>query len=124
VNLKFTKPELRVTTDRDRARDLGVSVADIAAALQLYYSNGRLAYFLINGKQYQVIAQVNRANRDQPLDLKTVYIRNAKGTLVQLDNVVKTTEDATPPAIYHFNRYKSATISCGLAPGVRLAKGL
>ena len=124
VDLKFTKPELRVTTDRDRARDLGVSVSDIATALQFYYSNGRLAYFLINGKQYQVIAQVNRANRDQPLDLKSVYVRNAKGTLIQLDNVVKVTEDATPPAIYHFNRYKSATISCGLAPGRTVGDGI
>lgn len=124
VDLKFTKPELRVTTDRDRARDLGVSVADIATALQFNYSNGRLAYFLISGKQYQVIAQVNRANRDQPLDLKSIYVRNAKGTLVQLDNVVKVTEDATPPAIYHFNRYKSATISCGLAPGRTVGDGI
>jgi multidrug efflux pump len=106
------------------ARDLGVSVSDIATALQFYYSNGRLAYFLINGKQYQVIAQVTRANRDQPLDLKTVYVRNAKGRLIQLDNVVKTTEDATPPAIYHFNRYKSATISCGLAPGRTVGEGI
>jgi multidrug efflux pump len=124
VNLKFTKPELRVVTDRARARDLGISVADIAQALQLYYSNGRLAYFLINGKQYQVIAQADRANRDQPLDLKAIYVRNAKGTLIQLDNVVKTEEDATPPAIYHFNRYKSATIQAGLAPGRTVGDGI
>jgi len=124
VNLKFTKPEIRITTDRDRARDLGVSVSDIAQALQLYYSNGRMAYFLINGKQYQVIGQVNRANRDQPLDLKTVYVRGTKGNLVQLDNVVKMDEDATPPAIYHFNRYKSATISAGLSPGHTVGDGI
>jgi multidrug efflux pump len=124
VNLKFTKPELRVVTDRERARDLGVSVADIAQALQLYYSNGRLAYFLLNGKQYQVIAQADRANRDQPLDLKTVYVRNTKGTLVQLDNVVKVDEDATPPAIYHFNRFKSATIQAGLSPGHTIGEGI
>ncbi|MDR6941963.1 efflux RND transporter permease subunit [Mucilaginibacter pocheonensis] len=124
VDLKFTKPELRVTTDRDRARDLGVSVDDIAQTLQLYYSAGRLDYFLINGKQYQVIAQVDRANRDQPLDLKSVYVRSSKGTLVQLDNVVKITEGATPPAIYHFNRYKSATISAGLAPGRTVGDGI
>ncbi|HTH82053.1 MAG TPA: efflux RND transporter permease subunit [Mucilaginibacter sp.] len=124
VNLKFTKPELRVITDRDRARDMGVSVSDIAQALQLYYSNGRLAYFLINGKQYQVIAQADRANRDQPLDLKAIYVRNAKGNLVQLDNVVSTVEDATPPAIYHFNRYKSATIQAGLSPGHTVGDGI
>ncbi|QXV65553.1 efflux RND transporter permease subunit [Mucilaginibacter sp. 21P] len=124
VNLKFTKPELRVTTDRDRARDLGVSVADIAQTLQLYYSAGRLDYFLINGKQYQVIAQVDRANRDQPLDLKSVYVRSTKGDLVQLDNVVKVTESATPPSIYHFNRFKSATVQAGLSPGHTVGDGI
>lgn len=124
VNLKFTKPELQITTDRDRARDLGVSVADIAQTLQLYYSAGRLDYFLINGKQYQVIAQVDRANRDQPLDLKSVYVRSTKGTLVQLDNVVKVSESATPPSIYHFNRFKSATLQAGLSPGHTVGDGI
>ena len=124
VNLKFTKPELRITTDRDRARDLGVSVADISATLQLYYSAGRLDYFLMSGKQYQVIAQVDRANRDQPLDLKSVYVRSTKGTLVQLDNVVKVEESSAPPSIYHFNRYKSATVQAGLAEGYTIGDGI
>lgn len=124
VDLKFTKPELTVVTDRDRARDLGVSVADIAATLQLYYSAGRVDYFLINGKQYQVVAQVDRANRDQPLDLKSVYVRSSNGNLVQLDNVVHVSEDAIPPSIYHFNRFKSATIQAGLAPGVSMSQGI
>ncbi|GAA4930102.1 efflux RND transporter permease subunit [Mucilaginibacter defluvii] len=124
VNLKFTKPELRVTTDRDRARDLGVSVADIAQTLQLYYSAGRLDYFLMNGKQYEVIAQVDRANRDQPLDMKSIYVRSARGNLVQLDNVVKVAESSAPPAMYHFNRYKSATVQAGLAPGKTIGDGL
>lgn len=124
VNLKFTKPELRITTDRDRARDLGVSVESISQTLQLYYSGGRLDYFLMSGKQYQVIAQVDRANRDQPLDLKSVYVRSNKGTLVQLDNVVKVEESASPPAIYHFNRFKSATIQAGLSPGYTIGDGI
>jgi multidrug efflux pump len=124
VNLKFTKPELTVVTDRERARDLGVSVADIAQTLQLYYSAGRIDYFLINGKQYQVVAQVDRANRDQPLDLKSVYVRSTRNGLVQLDNVVKVSEDAIPPSIYHFNRFKSATIQAGLAPGHSMSEGI
>jgi multidrug efflux pump len=124
VDLKFTKPELTIVTDRDRARDLGVSVADIAATLQLYYSAGRIDYFLINGKQYQVVAQVDRANRDQPLDLKSIYVRSSAGNLVQLDNVVKISEDAIPPSIYHFNRFKSATIQAGLAPGHSMNEGI
>jgi hydrophobe/amphiphile efflux-1 (HAE1) family protein len=124
VNLKFTKPQLSITTDRDRARDLGVSVADIARTLQLYYSAGRLDYFLISGKQYQVIAQVDRANRDQPLDLKSIYVRSSTGQLIQLDNVVKVTESSTPPSIYHFNRFKSATVQAGLAPGHTIGEGI
>jgi multidrug efflux pump len=124
VDLKFTKPELRIVTDRERARDLGVSVSDIAQTLQLYYSAGRVAYFLKNGKQYQVVAQVDRANRDQPLDLKTIYVRNDKGRLIQLDNVVKVDEDATPPSIYHFNRFKSATFQAGLSPGHTIGDGV
>ncbi|GGI49850.1 acriflavin resistance protein [Mucilaginibacter galii] len=124
VNLKFTKPELRITTDRDRARDLGVSVASISQTLQLYYSAGRLDYFLMSGKQYQVIAQVDRANRDEPLDLKSVYVRSDKGQLIQLDNVVKVEESAAPPAIYHFNRYKSATVQAGLAEGYTIGQGI
>lgn len=124
VNLKFTKPELKITTDRERARDLGVSVADIAQALQLYYSNSRLSYFLMNGKQYQVIAQADRANRDEPLDLKTLYVRNSRGELIQLDNLVKVEENATPPSILHFNRFKAATIQAGLAPGYTISDGI
>ena len=124
VNLKFSKPELRITTDRDRARDLGVTVGDIAATLQLYYSAGRLNYFLINGKQYQVIGQVDRANRDQPLDLRSVYVRSSRGSLVQLDNVVKLQENATPPSIFHYNRYKSATFQAGLAEGYTIGDGI
>ncbi len=124
VNLKFTKPQLSITTDRDRARDLGVSVADIAQTLQLYYSAGRLDYFLISGKQYQVIAQVDRANRDQPLDLKSIYVRSSNGALIQLDNVVTVTESSTPPSIYHFNRFKSATVQAGLAPGHTIGEGI
>ena len=124
VNLKFTKPQLSITTDRDRARDLGISVADIAQTLQLYYSAGRLDYFLISGKQYQVIAQVDRANRDQPLDLKSIYVRSSTGALIQMDNVVNVTESSTPPSIYHFNRYKSATVQAGLAPGHTIGEGI
>lgn len=124
VNLKFTKPQLSITTDRDRARDLGVSVADIAQTLQLYYSAGRLDYFLISGKQYQVIAQVDRANRDQPLDLKSIYVRSSNGSLVQMDNVVKVTENSTPPSIYHYNRFKSATVQAGLSPGYTIGQGI
>jgi multidrug efflux pump len=124
VNLKFNKPELNVNIDRDRASALGVSVSDIAQTLQLAYSGSRISYFTMNGKQYQVIGQVDRANRDEPLDLKSLYVRNSKGEMIQLDNVVKVKEESSPPQLYHFNRYKSATVSAGLAQGKTIGDGI
>jgi multidrug efflux pump len=124
VNLKFNQPELQITIDRLKANELGVSVLDVTNTLQSALSGRRFGYFIMNGKQYQVIAQVERENRDEPLDLKSFNVRNNRGELVQLDNIVNMTETASPPTIYHFNRFKSATISAGLAPGMALGDGI
>ena len=124
VNLKFNKPELIVNIDRPKAKELGVSVLDIAHTLQLAFSGSRFGYFTIAGKQYQVIGQFDRANRDEPIDLKSIYVRNQAGSLIQLDNVVKVKEQSSPPQLYHFNRYESATVSAGLAPGKTVGDGI
>ncbi len=124
VNLKFNKPELSVTIDREKARSLGVNVMDIAQTLQLAFSGQRFSYFNMNGKQYQVIGQFDRSNRDEPLDLKSIYIRNTSNELIQLDNVIQVTEESRPPQLYHFNRYTSATVSAGLAPGKTIGDGI
>lgn len=124
ADLKFNKPELRLNIDRLKASQLGVSVQDVSETMQLAFSNRRLGYFIKDGKQYQVMAQVDRLNRDDPTDLKRLFVRTTKGNLISLDNVVTITEDATPPTIYHFNRYKSATVSSGLAPGKTVGDGI
>ena len=124
VNLKFNKPELQIEINRLKANELGVSVMDISTTLQLALSGRRLGYFIMNGKQYQVIGQVDRENRDEPFDLKTFFVRNNKGALIQLDNLVKITEQSNPPQLYHFDRYKSATVSAGLAPGKTIGDGV
>ncbi len=124
VDLKFNKPELRVEIDRLKAAQLGVTVNDISQTLQLAYSNRRLGYFTKDGKQYQVMGQVSRNDRDEPNDLKTLFVRNSRGELISLDNLVHVSESNTPPTIYHFNRYKSATISAGLQPGFTIGDGI
>ena len=124
ADLKFNKPELRVIIDRLKASQLGISVDDISQTLQLALSNLRLGYFTKEGKQYQVMGQVARNDRDDPTDLKNIYVRNAAGISVSLDNLVSFVEATTPPTIYHFNRYKSATISAGLAPGKTIGDGV
>lgn len=124
VNLKFNQPELQITINRLKANELGISVLDINNTLQSALSGRRFGYFIMNGKQYPVIAQVERADRDDPLDLKSFYVRNNKGELIQLDNVVDMAETATPPTIFHFNRFKSATVSAGLIPGKTIGDGV
>jgi multidrug efflux pump len=124
INLKFNKPEVKVEIDRDRAKALGISVRDIAENLQLYFSGQRYGYFVMNNKQYQVIGQADRINRDDPTDLTGIYIRNAKGQLVQLSNLIKLTEQSSPPALYRFNRYVAATVSAQPADGVTLGEGI
>ncbi len=124
VNLKFNKPELYINIDREKARSLDVSVMDVAQTLQLSLSGLRYGYFNMSGKQYQIIGQVDRANRDEPLDMKSMYVRNRRGELVQLDNILKIEERSNPPQLYHYNRYKSATVSAGLAPGRTMGEGI
>ncbi|MEP7169207.1 MAG: efflux RND transporter permease subunit, partial [Bacteroidota bacterium] len=124
VNLKFNKPELDISINREKAQNLGVSVMDIAQTLQLAFSGQRFSYFYKNGKQYQVIGQFDRANRDEPMDLKSIYVRNNSGQLIQIDNLVNVTEESSPPQLYHFNRYESATVSAGLAPGKTIGDGI
>jgi multidrug efflux pump len=124
LNLKFNKPELSVEIDRDRARAMGVNVRDIAETLQLYFSGQRYGYFILNNKQYQVIGQANRVNRDKPLDLTSIFIRNSQGKLVQMDNLLRLSENSNPPQLYRYNRYVSATVSAQPAKGYTLGQGI
>jgi multidrug efflux pump len=124
VDLKVNKPELRVTIDRAKAASMGISVEDVSMALQLALSNGRLGYFTMNGKQYQVIGQVTRANRDEPVNLKYYNVRTSTGQMISMDNIIKVEESISPSQIYHYNRYKSATISANPANGYTLGDGI
>lgn len=124
VDLKFNKPELQVEIDRAKARTLGVSVLDIARTLQLNLSEARYGYFIREGKQYQVIGQVLREDRNTPTDLRSMYVRGAEGQLIQLDNLVRLREQSTPPQIYRFNRFVSATVSAALNPGYTQGDGI
>lgn len=124
VNLKFNKPELHIDINREKARDLGVSILDVGQALQLGLSGQRYGNFIMNGKQYQVIGQLQRENRDEPADIKSLYVRNNKGELIQLDNIIKIKEESSPPQLFHYNRYNSATVSAALAPGKTIKDGI
>jgi len=124
VNLKFNKPEINVTIDRAKAQSLGVSMLDVAQTLQLSLSGQRFGYFMMSGKQYQVIGQFDKPDREKPLDLTSIYVKSNTGQLIQLDNLVTVAEQSSPPQLYHNNRFMSATVSAGLAPGMSISDGI
>lgn len=124
VNLKFTKPELRIHINREKAITMGVSTQNIGQTLQLALSGQRFGYFFMNGKQYQILGELARENRNKPLDLKSLYVRNNNGEMIQFDNLVTLTEETAPPQLYRYNRFVAATVSAGLAPGKTISEGL
>lgn len=124
VDLKFSSPEVRVNINRDKAGTMGASVRDIAETLQYGLSGQRMGYFYMNGKQYEIIGQVNRVQRNTPTSVKAIYIRSDRGEMIPLDNLVEFVESVTPPKLYHYNRFLSATISAGLADGKTIGDGL
>ena len=124
LNLKFTKPEVTLTINREKAALLGLSVQNIAQTLQLTMSEQRIGYYIYNGKQYQIFSQYDRSNRNKPSDLTNAYVRNVNNELIQLDNVVTIQESSMPPQLYRYNRFVAATVSAGLAKGYTLGQGI
>ncbi|MBE3087148.1 MAG: efflux RND transporter permease subunit [Bacteroidetes bacterium] len=124
VNLKFTKPELRIHINREKATSLGVSTQNIGQTLQLALSGQRFGYFFMNGKQYQILGELARSDRNKPLDLKSLYVRNNSGDMIQLDNLVTLSEETAPPQLFRYNRFVAATVSAGLAKGKTISEGL
>lgn len=124
VNLKFSKPEARISIDRDKASMMGVSTRNIAQTLQYGLSGQRMGYFYMNGKQYEILGEINRQQRNKPADLRSIYVRSDKGEMIQMDNLIQIEEDIAPPQLYRFNRFVSATVSAGLAKGKTIGQGL
>ena len=124
VNLKFNKPELQLEIDRIKAKDLGLSITDVGGAVQSAFSGRRAGYFTMNGRQYEVISQVERGNRDEPTDINNIYVRNRDGQNIPLSSVVKLVETSNPPTLYHYNRFKSATFQASLSEGKTIGDGV
>lgn len=124
VNLKFNKPELKININREKARLMGVSVRDIAETMQLLFGQQRFGYFIKDGKQYQVIGQASRNNRNEPADLSSVYVKNKDGQQVQLANLVDMETESSPPQLHRYNRFVSATVSARPIEGKTLGDGI
>lgn len=120
---EVNKPELRVNIDRNRAAVLGVSIEDISRTLQMLFGGLDLSRIKLEGKEYDVIAQLERMSRLTPQDLEKLYVRNTKGELIQLNSIVSYQTGAAPNTIEHYDRIRSATIS-GTPVGVPLGTAM
>ena len=124
VDLKFSKPEVRLSVNREKANMMGVSTRDIAQTLQYGLSGQRMGYLYMNGKQYEIVGEINRQQRNDPSNLKAIYMRSGDGQMVQMENLVDLVESIAPPKLYRYNRFVSATISAGLAEGKTIGDGI
>ncbi len=124
VDLKFTLPEVRIHINRDKANIMGVSTKDLAQTLQYGLSGQRMGYFYMNGKQYEILGEINRQQRNKPADLRAITLRSKDGQMIQMDNLIELENSIAPPKLYRYNRFVSATISAGLAEGKTIGQGL
>ena len=124
VDLKFSKPEIRIHINRDKANIMGVNTRDLSETLQYGLSGQRMGYFYMNGKQYEILGEINRQQRNKPADLRAIYLRSSDGKIIQMDNLIELESSIAPPKLYRYNRFVSATISAGLAEGKTIGQGL
>ena len=124
VDLKFSKPEIRIHINRDKANIMGVNTRDLSETLQYGLSGQRMGYFYMNGKQYEILGEINRQQRNKPADLRAIYLRSSDGKMIQMDNLIELESSIAPPKLYRYNRFVSATISAGLAEGKTIGQGL
>ncbi len=124
TDLLLNKPQIEVIIDRERASDLGVSVRDIASALQVLFGGLDISTFKLHGETYDVIAQLDRAERMHPRDLLETYVRGHDGALIPLGSLVRIKESVAPRGLPHFDRLRSATITGHLAANAPLGSVL
>ncbi|MEE2677587.1 MAG: efflux RND transporter permease subunit [Myxococcota bacterium] len=116
-NLFLNKPQMDIVIDRERAGDLGVSVRDVAATLQILLGGLDLSTFKLGGETYDVIVQVEESDRDDPRDMLEFTVRGNDGALISLSPVIRQRETIAPREIPHYNRRRAVTVSSNLEDG-------
>lgn len=117
TDLKLSTPELRLTINRDKAADLGISVQTIGRTIETLMSGRDVTRFKMNGEQYDVIVKTEDRMRTSPDDLNRIFIRSPRGDMVELSNLVTVEEKVTAQSLNHFSKMRAVTISANLAPG-------
>jgi multidrug efflux pump len=124
TDLRLNKPQLAVEIDREKAASMGIDVETIGRTLETMLGGRQVTRFKKEGKQYDVIVQLEAKDRDTPTDLTSIFVRARDGRLVQLSNLVQLRETVGPKELNHFNRLRAAILSANVAPGYTLGEAL
>ncbi len=123
-NMNYDKPRVQIQVDRDKAADLGITMADLGQELASMLSGGFVNRFSAQGRSYQVIPQVTRMARIKPEDLADYHVPADNGELVPLSSVISIERGVQPQQLRRFQQLNSATISGVPRPGVPLGEAL
>jgi len=119
------KPQIRVTVDRNRAADLGVSLTAVGRTLESMMGSRVVTTYQDAGEEYNVILQARDTDRETPSDLNNIYVRSDRtSTLIPLSNLVRVAETAGPTELRRFDRLRAITISAGLSKGYSIGEAL
>lgn len=122
---KEVRPQLVIEVDRDRAADLGVSIAAVGRTLETMLGSRRVTTYMDRGEEYDVVLQAAREERSTPTDINNIYVRSeSSGELVPLSSLVSFSERGEAGSLNRFNRLRAVTISANLAPGYPLGEAL
>ena len=124
TDLRVNKPQIDVQFDRDRAEDAGVAIRDVAGTFQTLLGGRRVSTFTRDNKLYDVMVQLEPADRATPSDMSGLYVRGRDGQLIQMSALIQADENVGPRQLNHFNRVRSFTLTGGLAPGTTLGEAL
>ena len=127
VDLRLSKPELRIEVDRERAADMGVSVEAVARAIETMLGGRQVTRYKRDAEQYDVIVQTAVTGRSTPEDIDRIQLRASKNgvdAMVPLSALVKVHESVSPRELNHFGQRRSATLTSNLAPNYSLGEAL
>ena len=124
TDLKLNKPELSVAVNRDKSSDTGVQIETVGRTLETMLGGRQVTRFKRDGEQYDVIVQVDNADRTTPSDISDIFVRAKDGSMIPLANLVSIDETVSPRELNHFGQRRAVTITANLTPGYTMGEAL
>ena len=123
-DLKLNSPQLDIAVDREKAAAMGIEVDTLGRTLETMLGGRQVTRFKRDGEQYDVVVKIADIDRQNPDDMRRIYVKGREGAMVPLSNLITIKETVAPKELNHFNQLRAATITAQLAPGYSLSDAL